>query len=158
MSTVDLVSCLKSRRPCSLKSLLTSPMEAVEVEVFSSSQGSRKVNLEKSSLAYSFLVHAHNLQILRLEQGSKPKIDRSFWLSFSCCYRERRAFYTKLPRSYPHHDQFFRPLDLICVSFTTLRHSDATPPSSSLTLLTAPRPHELTIVELRVVDTRYPAG
>jgi hypothetical protein len=53
-------------------------VEAIEVEFFLSSQGARKVNVEKPSIAYPFLIRAHNLQILRIEQGSKPRIDRSF--------------------------------------------------------------------------------
>jgi hypothetical protein len=57
---------------------LLSQVEAVKVEIFSSNQGSQKVNVEKSSIVYSFLVCAHNLQILRIEQGSTPRIDRSF--------------------------------------------------------------------------------
>jgi hypothetical protein len=43
--------------------------------------GVSKIILEfrmKSSIVYSFLVHAHKLQILRIEQGSTPRIDRSF--------------------------------------------------------------------------------
>jgi hypothetical protein len=39
--------------------------------------------MEKSSIVYSFLVRAHNLQILRIEQGSTPRIDRSFMLRSS---------------------------------------------------------------------------
>jgi hypothetical protein len=57
---------------------LLSQVEAVGVEIFLSSQGSRKVNVEKSSIVYLFLVRAYNLQILRIEQGSTPRIDRSF--------------------------------------------------------------------------------
>jgi hypothetical protein len=57
---------------------LLAKVEAVDVKIFLSSQGSRKVNVEKSSIVYSFLVRAHNLHILRIEQGSTPRIDRSF--------------------------------------------------------------------------------
>jgi hypothetical protein len=73
-----------------------SQVEAVEVENFLSSHGSRIVNMKKSSTVYSFLVRASTLQILRIEQGSTPRIDRSFLLRFSCCYRKRRALYTEL--------------------------------------------------------------
>jgi hypothetical protein len=55
------------------------------------------------------------------------------------------VLYTKLSRSSSHHDQFFRPLDLICVSVTTVRRRDATPPSFSATVLTTLRPHGLTL-------------
>jgi hypothetical protein len=57
--------------------------EAIDVEILLSSQGSRIVSVEKSSIMYSFLVRAHNLQILRIEQGSTPRIDRSFMLRSS---------------------------------------------------------------------------
>jgi hypothetical protein len=60
---------------CSMDSLPASQVEAIAVEILLSSQGSRKVNVEKSSIVYSFLVRAHNLQILRIEQGSTPRID-----------------------------------------------------------------------------------
>jgi hypothetical protein len=75
---VDLVSCRKSRRPRSSSSFPASQVKSVEIEVFLSSQGSRIVNMKKSSTVYSFLVRAHNLQILRSEQGSTPRIDQSF--------------------------------------------------------------------------------
>jgi hypothetical protein len=56
----------------------------------------------------------------------------------------------------PHHDQFLRPLDLICISVTTVRRHDVTPPSFSATVLTTPRPHELTLLSsvLSTPDTR----
>jgi uncharacterized Tic20 family protein len=58
--------------------------KTVEVETFLlSSQGSRIVNMEKSSIVYSFLVRALNLQILKVKQGSTPRIDRSISLRFS---------------------------------------------------------------------------
>jgi hypothetical protein len=57
-----------------------SQVETVEVETFLlSSQGSRIVNVEKSPIVYSFLVRAHNLQILRIKQGSTPMIDWSIF-------------------------------------------------------------------------------
>jgi hypothetical protein len=55
-----------------------SQVEALDVEIFLSSQGSRIVNMKKSSTVYSFLVRAHKRQILRIEQGSTPRIDRRF--------------------------------------------------------------------------------
>jgi hypothetical protein len=80
---VDSTSCRKSRRPCGINSIPASQAEALDVEILSSSQGSRIGSVEKSSIVYSFLVRAHNLQILRIEQGSTPRIDRSLWLHFS---------------------------------------------------------------------------
>jgi hypothetical protein len=76
--SVDLVPCRKSQQPCSIYSLPASQVGAIEEEIFSSNQGSRKVNVEKSSVVYSCLVRAHNLQILRIKQGSTPRINRSF--------------------------------------------------------------------------------
>jgi hypothetical protein len=61
-------------------------------------------------------------------------------------------------RSSPHPGRFFRPLDLIFDSVTTVRRRDATPPSSSATVPTTLRPHGLTIVKLCVVYTRCSAG
>jgi hypothetical protein len=60
-----------------------SQVETVKVEIFSSSQGSRIVNMEKSSIVHSFLVRALNLQLLQVKQGSTPRIDRNFMLRSS---------------------------------------------------------------------------
>jgi hypothetical protein len=46
----------------------------------------------------------------------------------------------------PHHDQFLRPLDLICVSVTTVRRHDVALPSIFATVFMTPRPHELTLL------------
>jgi hypothetical protein len=89
--SVELVPCRESRRPCSIDSFPASQVEAIAVEILLSSQGSRKVNVEKSSIVYSFLVRAHNLQILKIEQRSTPRIDRSSLLRLPCCYRERNS-------------------------------------------------------------------
>jgi hypothetical protein len=63
---------------------LLAKWKTVEVETFLlSSQGSRIVNMEKSSIVYLFLVRALNLQILKIEQGSTPRIDRSLMLRSS---------------------------------------------------------------------------
>jgi hypothetical protein len=80
---VDLASCRKSRRPCSIKSPPASQAEALDVEILLSSQGSRIFNMEKSSIVYSFLVCAYNRPVLRIEQGSTPRIDRRLRLHFS---------------------------------------------------------------------------
>jgi hypothetical protein len=50
--SVDLVSFRKSQRPWSIYSLPASQVEAIEVEIFSSNQGSRKVKVN-SSIAIS---------------------------------------------------------------------------------------------------------
>jgi hypothetical protein len=64
-------------------SFSASQAEALDVEILLSSQGSRIVSVEKSSIVYLFLVRAHNLQILRIEQGSTPRIDRRSMLRSS---------------------------------------------------------------------------
>jgi hypothetical protein len=69
-----------------------SQVETIKVETFLlSSQGSRIVNMEKSSIVYSSLVHALNLQIRRIKQGSTPRIDRSFCYTSLYCYRKHKA-------------------------------------------------------------------
>jgi hypothetical protein len=115
--------------------------------------------MEKSSIVYSFLVRAHNLQILRIEQGSTPRIDRSFCYTYLCCYREHKsvvpwAFLVLLPPLI----NSFRPLDLICIRVTSVRCHDVALPSISATVFMTPMPHGLTIVKLRVAYTRYPTG
>jgi hypothetical protein len=57
-----------------------------------------------------------------------------------------------------HHGQLFRPLIPIIISVTTVRCHDFALPSIPATVFTTPKPHELTIVELRVAYTRYPTG
>jgi hypothetical protein len=108
---------------------------------------------------YSFLVCAHNLQILRIKQGSTPRIDRSFWatLLFDAITNVKRCTLSLLVL-YPHHGRLFRPLIPIVISVTTVRRHDVALPSISATVFTTPKPHELTIVELRVAYTRYPTG
>jgi hypothetical protein len=49
-------------------------------------------------------------------------------------------------------------LNLIIVSVQIVRRHDVALPSISATVFTTPKPHELTIVELRVSYTRYPTG
>jgi hypothetical protein len=44
------------------------------------------------------------------------------------------------------------------MSVTTVRRHDVALPSISATVFTTPKPHELTIVEIRVAYTRYPTG
>jgi hypothetical protein len=58
-----------------------SQVETVKVEIFLlSSQGSRIVNMEKSSIVHSFLVRALNLQILKNQTRKYAGIDQSFML------------------------------------------------------------------------------
>jgi hypothetical protein len=55
-----------------------------------SSQGSRKVNVEKSSIAYPSMIHAHTLQILGIEQGSNPGSMKAFAKNSLSCNHELR--------------------------------------------------------------------
>jgi hypothetical protein len=89
-----------------------SQVETVKAETFLlSSQGSRIVNEEKSPIVYSFLVRAHNLQILRIKQGSTPRIDRSIFATLlfvaiadvKCCTLNFSHFAS-------HYGRLFRPL------------------------------------------------
>jgi hypothetical protein len=114
--------------------------------------------MKKSSTVYSFLVRSHNLQTLRIEQGSTPKIDQSFLATiFFVAIANIKHGTLSFSRS-PLHDQFLRPLNLTVISVTTVRCHDVALPSISATVFTTLRPHGLTIVELRVVYTRYPDG
>jgi hypothetical protein len=115
--------------------------------------------MEKSSIVYSFLVRAHNLQILRIEQGSTPRINRSILatLLFDAIANIKRITLS-FSRFAPHHGRLFRPLNPIVISVTVIRRHDVALPSISTTVFTTPKPHGLTIVELRVAYTRYPTG
>jgi hypothetical protein len=84
----------------------------------------------------------------------RPGLIEAFGLCFSCCYHERKAWYTDLFSS----RRFFRPLSPIVISITTVRRHDVALPSISATVFTTPKPHGLTIVKLRVAYTRYPTG
>jgi hypothetical protein len=140
-------------------SFSASQAEALDVEILLSSQGSRIVSVEKSSIVYSFLVRAHNLQILIIERGSTPRIDRSILatLLFDAITSVKRST-PRFSRFAPHYGRLFRPLSPIVISVTTVRCHDVALPSISATVFPTPKPHGLTIVELRVVYTRYPTG
>jgi hypothetical protein len=114
--------------------------------------------VEKSSIVCSFLVRAPNLQIFRIEQGSTPRIDRGFAKILFVAIASVKRSALSLFSSPPRHGQFFRPLNLIIVSVQIVRRHDVALPSNSATVFTTQRPHELTIVELRVAYTRYPDG
>jgi hypothetical protein len=82
-----------------------------EVETFSSSQGSRIVNMGKSSIVYSFLVRALNLPILK-NQTRKYAQDRSKLYATLLCVAitSVKRSTPSLSRFSPHHDRLFRPL------------------------------------------------
>jgi hypothetical protein len=120
-----------------------SQVEMVKVEIV---QGSRIVNMEKSSIVYSFLVRAHSLQVLRIERRSTPRINRSILDTFlfdaiTSVKRSTPSF----SRSAPHHGRLFRPLSPIVISVTVIRRHDIVLPSISATVFTTPRSRELTL-------------
>jgi hypothetical protein len=115
--------------------------------------------MEKSSIVHSFLVRAHNLQILRIEQGSTPRINRSIFatLLFVAIANTKHCTLS-FSRFAPHHGRLFRPLSPNVIRVTTVRRHDVSLPSISATVFTTLKPHAPTIIELRVVYTRYPTG
>jgi hypothetical protein len=133
-------------------------VEAIEVEIFSSNQGSRKVNVEKSSIAFSSRSILITFESSEASKEAHPgSIEAFAKLPFVAIVKVKRCTLS-FSRSFPPRNQFFRPLNLIIISIPIVRRRDVTPPSSSATVFMTPRPHELTIVELCVVYTRYRAG
>jgi hypothetical protein len=88
----------------------------------------------------------------------RPGSIEAFCYASPCCYRNVKCCTLNFSRFAPHHGWLFRPLSPIVIGVATVWSHDVTPPSFSATVFTSLRPHELTIVELRVVDTRYPTG
>jgi hypothetical protein len=70
---------------------LLAKAEVLNEEIFSSSQGSRIVNMEKSSIGYSFLVRALNLQILKSNKKVRPGSIEALCYAPQCCYHKREA-------------------------------------------------------------------
>jgi hypothetical protein len=136
---------------------LLAKAEVLNVEIFSSSQGSRIVNMEKSSNMYSSLVRALNPQNSQ-NQTRKYAQDRSkqFCYASLCCYPKHKALYTELFRYAPHYGRLFRPLSAIVISVATVRRHDVALPSISATVFTTPRSRELTLLSavLPTPDTR----
>jgi hypothetical protein len=97
--------------------------------------------MEKSSIVYSFLVRAHKLQILRIKQGSTPRIDRSIFATLlfvaiadvKCCTLNFSRFAS-------HYGRLFRLLSPIVISVTTVRRHDVALPSISTTIFTTLKP------------------
>jgi hypothetical protein len=138
--------------------LTASQVEAVGVEVLLSSQGSRIVSMKDSSIAFL------SRSVLITFKSSEPSKEVHPGSIEAFCYASLVAIANvkrctlSFSRVSPHHDQFLRLLDLICVSVTTVRRHDVALPSISATVFTTPRPHGLTIVELYVAYTKCPAG
>jgi hypothetical protein len=115
--------------------------KTAEVETFLlSNQGSRIVNMEKSSVVYSFLVRAPNPQILKKNQTGKYAQDRSKLYATLLCVAITSVKHStpSLSRFAPHHGRLFRPLSAIVISVTTIRRHDVVLPSISATVFTTP--------------------
>jgi hypothetical protein len=69
-----------------------SQVETIKVETFLlSSQGSRIVNLGKSSIVYSFLVRTLNIPILNSNKEVRPGSIKAVCYAPLCCYHQREA-------------------------------------------------------------------
>jgi hypothetical protein len=94
--SVELVSCRKSRQPCSINFSHASQVEALDVEVLLSSQGSRIVSMKDSSITFLsrsvLLTFKSSESIKEVNPGSIE----AFCYTSLCCYRERKALYTEL--------------------------------------------------------------
>jgi hypothetical protein len=145
-SPVDLVSCRKSRRPCSIDPFPASQAEALDVEILLSSQGSRIVNVEKSSIMYSFLVRAHNLQSSESSKEVRPRSIEAFAKILFAAIAGVKRCTLSFSRFALHHSRLFRPLSPIVISVTTTQRHDVVLPSTPATVFTTPRPHELTLL------------
>jgi hypothetical protein len=112
--------------------------------------------MEKSSIVYSFLVHAHNLQSSESSKEVRPGSIEAFAKILFVATASIKRSALSLFLSPPRHGQFFRPLNLIIVSVQIVPRHDVTLPSSSATVFTTPRPHELTLLSsvLSTPDTR----
>jgi hypothetical protein len=129
----------------------------VEGEIFSSSQGSRIVNLERLSIVQSFLVRALNLQVLKIKRGSTPRIDRSSFATLLCVVILNTKRCTQsFSRFAPQHGRLIRPLSAIVISVATVRRHDVALPSISATVFTTSGSRELTLSSsvLSTPDTR----
>jgi hypothetical protein len=137
---------------------LLSQVEAVKVEIFSSNQGSRKINVEKSSIAFSSRSVSITFESSEASKEVPPgSIDAFAKLLFvaivnvKCC---TLSFLVLLPITVNSLDR----LDLIIVSVPTVRRHDATPPSFFHNRAHDAETSRADLVELRVVYTKYPDG
>jgi hypothetical protein len=95
-TSVDLVSCRNSQWPCSIKNLPTGQMEAVEVEILLSSQGSRIVSMKDSSIAFLSRSVLITFKSSELSKGVRPGSIEAFGYTSLWCYHKRKALYTEL--------------------------------------------------------------
>jgi hypothetical protein len=123
--------------------------------VFWSNQGSQKVKVGESFIAYPSMIRDHTLQILRVEQRSKPRIGEAFAKILLVAIPSLEGGYPELFSFFSPSRSILRTVGPILFSATTVRCRDVSLPSSSAVALTSPRPHGLTIVEPRVAITRY---
>jgi hypothetical protein len=124
-----------------------SQAEVLDVEILSSSQSSRIVNMEKSSIVYSFLVCALNLPFLK-NQTRKYAQDRSNLFATLLCVAIANIKRCTLSFSCfaPRYGRLFRPLSPIVISVTTIRCHDVALPSNPATVFTTQRSRELTLL------------
>jgi hypothetical protein len=120
-------------------------VEVVEVEIFLSSQGSQKVNVEKSSIAFSSRSVSITFDSTEASKELHPGSIEAFAKLLFVAIANVKRCTLSFSRSFPHHGQFFRPLNLIIVSVPIVRRRNTTPPSFSATVLTTLRPHGLTL-------------
>jgi hypothetical protein len=142
---VELVPCRESRRPCSIDSFPASQVEAITVEILLSSQGSRKVNVENHPSCIRswpvLITFEPSESSMEVHPGSIEAFAKLLFVAIAnieCCTLSFSC-------SSPHHGQFFRQLNFIVISVTTVRRCGTTPPSFSATVLTTLRPHGLTL-------------
>jgi hypothetical protein len=95
-SPVNLVTCRQSRQPCSIDPSSASQVEALDVEIRLSSQGSRIVSPENHpSCIRSWPV----LITFKSSESSKevrPGSIEAFCYASLCCYRKREVLYNQL--------------------------------------------------------------
>jgi hypothetical protein len=104
-----------------------SQVETVQVETFLlSSQGSRIVNMEKSSIVYSSLVRASNPQN-RTRKYAQDRSKQFATLLFVAIANTNRCTLS-FSRFAPHHGRLFRLLSPIVIGVTVMRRHDVALP------------------------------
>jgi hypothetical protein len=125
---------------------LLSQVEAVKVEIFSSNQGSQKINVEKSSIAFSSrsvsITFESSEASKEVPPGSIEAFAKLLFVAIANVKRCTLSFLVLLPITVNSLDR----LDLIIVSVPIVRRHDATLSSFSATVLTTLRPHGLTLL------------
>jgi hypothetical protein len=107
---------------------------------------------------YSFLAVLITFKSSESGKEVNPGSIEAFCYVFLVAIANVKRCTLSFSRFAPHHGRLFRPLSTIAISVTTVRRHDVALPSISATVFTTPKPHELTIAELRVAYTRNPTG